>query len=565
MQLTYFTVENYRSITNAYKLNLQNMTILIGKNNEGKSNLIKALNLAMEIIGFASMYRRRVIPHQLYVWREDFPVGLQNKSTIKNKITKFRLDFKLNEQEITDFYKKVGSNINGDLSIYIEIKQDESFSITIPKRGKNATTLSSKILEISQFICSNIALQYIPAIRSETHAYDVISNIIESEFRQTDDENYKKAQEYIEQYQQKKLEELSGRIKEPLAVFMPSIKAVSLSLEDRFSRKLFLRNKSLEININDGVLTSLSQKGDGVKSLTTMAILSKSNAKNRVIIIDEPEAHLHPEAIHYLKRVLFDLSTTNQLIISTHNPIFVNRNSISANIIVENHKATPANRVETIRKTLGVKIGDNLLYSDYVIVVEGPSDKAIIEKYIQENNYLKDMLLNNTITVRSIGGVNNLIHELYYLEQYLCNYLVILDGDVVAKTKAKEVQQALNISNDKFRYYHRHNLKECELEDLYNVDVYKQHLLKEYYIEISDNSFKNKSKKWSTRLRDIALSCAQDINDDQLSNIKKELSNICVNKSIEEGFDKESISLLNSIINKIQMDVGELLYSSIQC
>jgi len=32
MQLTYFTVSNYRSITNAYKLDLQNMTILIGKN-----------------------------------------------------------------------------------------------------------------------------------------------------------------------------------------------------------------------------------------------------------------------------------------------------------------------------------------------------------------------------------------------------------------------------------------------------------------------------------------------------------------------------------------------------
>lgn len=279
MRLTYFTVSNYRSITNAYKLNLQNMTILIGKNNEGKSNLIKALNLAMKIVEFSGNFKRRIIPHQLYVWRDDFPVGLQNKTKLRNKNTEFRMDFKLSGEEITAFHEKVGSSINGDLSVYIEIKQDETFSITVPKRGKNATALSSKIENISRFICDNISLQYIPAVRSESDAYDVISNIIESEFQQTEDEEYKKAQEYIEKYQKKKLKELSDRIKEPLAVFMPSVKSVSLSLEDRFSSKFFLRNKNFEISIDDGALTSLSQKGDGVKSLTTMAILSKINIK----------------------------------------------------------------------------------------------------------------------------------------------------------------------------------------------------------------------------------------------------------------------------------------------
>lgn len=99
MQLTYFTVSNYRSITNAYKLDLQNMTILIGKNNEGKSNLIKALNLVMEIVRFSGNFRRRIIPHQLYVWRDDFPVGLQNKTKLKNKSTEFRLDFKLSDED----------------------------------------------------------------------------------------------------------------------------------------------------------------------------------------------------------------------------------------------------------------------------------------------------------------------------------------------------------------------------------------------------------------------------------------------------------------------------------
>lgn len=494
MRLTYFTVSNYRSITNAYKLNLQNMTILIGKNNEGKSNLIKALNLAMKIVEFSGNFKRRIIPHQLYVWRDDFPVGLQNKTKLRNKNTEFRMDFKLSGEEITAFHEKVGSSINGDLSVYIEIKQDETFSITVPKRGKNATALSSKIENISRFICDNISLQYIPAVRSESDAYDVISNIIESEFQQAEDEEYKKAQEYIEKYQKKKLKELSDRIKEPLAVFMPSVKSVSLSLEDRFSSKFFLRNKNFEISIDDGALTSLSQKGDGVKSLTTMAILSKTNIKKRIIIIDEPEAHLHPEAIHYLKKVLYDLTDTNQLIISTHNPIFVNRTSVSSNIIVENHKATPAERIETIRKTLGVKIADNLLYSDYMIVVEGPSDKMVIERFMQEDEQLRSMLNDNTITVKSIGGVRNLRNELYNLEQFLCDYMVILDLDEAGKNKAREAQKDLEIPNDKFRYFNLSNYRECELEELYNPELYKNYLMETWQIDITNGKFKNKSK-----------------------------------------------------------------------
>ena len=538
------------------------MTILIGKNNEGKSNLIKALNLAMKIVEFSGNFKRRIIPHQLYVWRDDFPVGLQNKTKLRNKNTEFRMDFKLSGEEITAFHEKVGSSINGDLSVYIEIKQDETFSITVPKRGKNATALSSKIENISRFICDNISLQYIPAVRSESDAYDVISNIIESEFQQTEDEEYKKAQEYIEKYQKKKLKELSDRIKEPLAVFMPSVKSVSLSLEDRFSSKFFLRNKNFEISIDDGALTSLSQKGDGVKSLTTMAILSKTNIKKRIIIIDEPEAHLHPEAIHYLKKVLYDLTDTNQLIISTHNPIFVNRTSVSSNIIVENHKATPAERIETIRKTLGVKIADNLLYSDYMIVVEGPSDKMVIERFMQEDEQLRSMLNDNTITVKSIGGVRNLRNELYNLEQFLCDYMVILDLDEAGKNKAREAQKDLEIPNDKFRYFNLSNYRECELEELYNPELYKNYLMETWQIDITNGKFKNKSKKWSKRVEELAARSGQILSEEQTNDIKKKLSSMCIGKGIGECFTTDAITLLTGICSKIKSDVSQLFNQS---
>lgn len=50
MRLSSFSVVNYRSITNARKIQTNNMTVLVGKNNEGKSNILRALTLAMDIM-----------------------------------------------------------------------------------------------------------------------------------------------------------------------------------------------------------------------------------------------------------------------------------------------------------------------------------------------------------------------------------------------------------------------------------------------------------------------------------------------------------------------------------
>lgn len=50
MELVSFSVTNYRSITTAYKLPVKQATILIGPNNEGKSNILRALVTALEVL-----------------------------------------------------------------------------------------------------------------------------------------------------------------------------------------------------------------------------------------------------------------------------------------------------------------------------------------------------------------------------------------------------------------------------------------------------------------------------------------------------------------------------------
>lgn len=554
MKLTYFTVSYFRSITDAYKIPIHNMTVFLGKNNEGKTNLIKALRLAMDIIRYVGDTGRKIMPPRSYNWEKDFPIGLQNNKRIKKKETQFRLDFSLNENEKIAFNSTIGSYINGDLSIFVVIKDNRTVSITMPKRGKNTKSLTNKICEISKFIYNNTNIQFIPAIRSEKDVYSVINELIEDELSRITDPKYVEAQEYIKSVQMEKLNELSGRIKKPLETFMPQIKSINIQMEDRTYHSMFYR-RDASIYIDDGVKTNLEDKGDGIKNLTTMAVLSQTDTTDRIIIVDEPEAHLHPEAIHYLRKVLYELADKNQIIISTHNPIFINRFDIRSNIIVENGKATPANRIDEIRKCLGVMMSDNLAYSDYVIVVEGLTDKSIITSLIQENTDLHPLIQNNAITVHAVGGTNNLKAELFALERYMCKYLVLLDNDEAGKNAAKEAQQCFGVDSSQFRFFIGEGMRESELEDLFNPDCYKDFLLNDYQTNITKGQFRNKSKKWSKRIEEIAGLAGRIISDADIDNIKTRVNELVLSGIGGSRFNEGGRALMESIIEKIKNDV----------
>ena len=103
-----------------------------------------------------------------------------------------------------------------------------------------------------------------------------------------------------------------------------------------------------------------------------------------IIAIEEPESHLHPGAIHQLNKIIKSLAESNQVILTTHNPLFVDRSNIKSNIIVDSSKAAPAKDVAAIREILGVKVSDNLTNASYVLVVEGKNDAESLKALIPE-------------------------------------------------------------------------------------------------------------------------------------------------------------------------------------
>jgi len=76
----------------------------------------------------------------------------------------------------------------------------------------------------------------------------------------------------------------------------------------------------------------LHQASSGEKEILNFLLgIFAYNIKNGLIIVDEPEVHLHPKWQSLLLDLFFDLAdlTQNQFIFSTHSPIFINQRTIS--------------------------------------------------------------------------------------------------------------------------------------------------------------------------------------------------------------------------------------------
>lgn len=86
------------------------------------------------------------------------------------------------------------------------------------------------------------------------------------------------------------------------------------------------KNSSFVLKEKNNMQIPLSSIGSGFEmifSLIYTYYLSKQNGKNMIILIDEPELHLHPDIQKKFVDFLLNISKDFQVILTTHSPILV--------------------------------------------------------------------------------------------------------------------------------------------------------------------------------------------------------------------------------------------------
>lgn len=509
MELVSFSVSNYRSITSAYKLPIRRPTVLIGPNNEGKSNILRALVASLQFLATLGGVRLRndritsvMRSREIFDWTRDFPVSLQSKSPEGETI--FELEFRLSGPEVDEFRADVKSSLNGTLPIQLRFGVNESKLIVL-KQGKGGTALTSKAQAIARFVARHIHIAYIPAVRTATAATQIVNDLVDRELSLIETQpEYKAALKALADLQGPVLAQIAASIKTTLQEFLPNVKDVAVGISDD-ARYRALR-RSCEIVIDDGTATALDKKGDGVQSLAALSLMkhashSGSSSRQLVLAIEEPESHLHPRAIHQLREVLDELSSQHQVILTTHCPLFVDRTNLKSNILVNNKRAIPAKNIAELRDILGVRASDNLRNAEIALVVEGEEDRRALAVLLPlASKRIGTALQTGFIVIDTLGGGTNLSYKLSQLRETLCTCHSFLDHDKAGLTaSAKAESEGLALPVD-VTHVICPGLDESEFEDMLDEPLYAEFIKKKYGASFASPRFKGK-KKWSDRLR----------------------------------------------------------------
>ncbi len=190
----------------------------------------------------------------------------------------------------------------------------------------------------------------------------------------------------------------------------------------------------------------MTERSQGFKHFISLILhLSISNkkekCKNQIILIDEPENHLHPSGIKYMRDELIKIGKNNYVFIATHSPFMVDNKNMDRHFLVKKLKGTTSLKHidqytllsddEVLRMGFGINILKDLL-TPYKILVEGMTDLNIIRKGFS--------ILNPSLCIGITNGQGgNIVQVASILKYPEVETLVLLDDDADGQEYKKKI------------------------------------------------------------------------------------------------------------------------------
>lgn len=168
----------------------------------------------------------------------------------------------------------------------------------------------------------------------------------------------------------------------------------------------------------DGNIFLLNQASSGEVELINFILgMITLGLKGGIIIVDEPELHLHPKWIAFLRGFFMQYAFTekNQLMVVTHSSTFINsstypyisrvykneRGSSSIHQVVDVNKEETKERLHFINATNNEKV----FFSDFVIMVEGDTDEIVFKQILEVIK--KETGFKSNVEVMQVRGKTN--------------------------------------------------------------------------------------------------------------------------------------------------------------
>ena len=185
---------------------------------------------------------------------------------------------------------------------------------------------------------------------------------------------------------------------------------IRLISRNRNSYEILLKKKDREFVLSD------ASSGE-IELFDLLFGLITLNLRGGVIIIDEPELHLHPQWVTLLRDYLLKLSADkqNQVMVITHSPSFINSNSFpfisriykddNDSSLIYQVKEEDQGAARDLLHFINATNNEKVFFSDFVIIVEGDTDEIVFNSILEDIKNEKKY--DKQITVMQVRGKTN--------------------------------------------------------------------------------------------------------------------------------------------------------------
>ncbi|MEA4831931.1 MAG: AAA family ATPase [Oscillospiraceae bacterium] len=457
-RLNKLVIKNFRTIgNNPLEIYLNDIVVLVGANNTGKSSILRAYEIAMNTGSKDG-----------YLTIDDFP----NSKVEVGRLPEIEVHTIISENKPGEqWIKDLG---NGELLIREKWTWDNPNAE--PKR-QGFDVIANDWSEKVPWGAPNVANAY----RPKPHRIDafsspeaqaskitgLLSNIIVDNLKKvTSLENTSGKTDYevllsqIATFQNCITNSIEGQvqsIEESINKYLNEVfKNYVIKLDAKPESNLdktyspFKEAPGLYMGPADGFLSKIEGQGSGARRTllwTALKYISengdKTSERPHVLLIDEPEMCLHPTAIRDARKVLYELPKTGnwQVMVTTHSPIFIDLSrdnttiirvdrsicdEVNSTILFRPEKAQLSEDDKENLKLLNVcdPYVHEFFFGGRIVVVEGDTEyTAFSQLKLYYPNEYEDV---HIIRARGKGVIPSIVK---ILNQFTANYGVLHDAD----------------------------------------------------------------------------------------------------------------------------------------
>jgi len=419
------------------------LTILIGNNGSGKSNLLEAISLI-----FYKLYNDDLDSL-------DFKFLVEYEKNNKNiKINNIRnLKFRIDNVETTKdiFYTSLNDNTPDKIfTIYSgeELRLWEECDIAIlllfiKDENKISTILNGcKIDKIMLNIHNtNLDKFHRTSPNNITKVFNALKIKLDTNKKVSFEEF--KTTKYINEYGDET--EIISVLQELYYILLVAL----LPIEDDYKT---LNKIKIEFD-NDLTIAEFSE-GQKKEILITF-ITEVLASRNSLFLLDEPDSHIHPIKKLNLINILKN-SDTQSIIMTTHSPTLIREIEAKHLVLIQDGKAKDADKIDLLKEITDGKwaidsLNNILIANKDILLVEGKTDIEYIEialSKLREYSTYNRRYQNLDFTIIPTGGASGLIS---FIDKFTISdnqkVIALLDRDKAGKESYCSVFEDKNINS----------------------------------------------------------------------------------------------------------------------